>query len=85
VPSRPKGKEKALQDAQFEAERQWLILYIQAGAATAAAEKADLAQQEHQNDSDSIECGCCFSAYPFVSLSIILAVHRPSQFPSRTK
>ncbi|KAJ7271887.1 hypothetical protein B0H12DRAFT_1091875 [Mycena haematopus] len=56
IPSRlpAKGKRKALHDAEFEKEREWIKSRAQAGV----EEQSDECQ-------DGIECGCCFADYPF--------------------
>ncbi|KAF8879405.1 hypothetical protein BD779DRAFT_1156124 [Infundibulicybe gibba] len=58
TPYRPnaKGKTRLLQDEAFEKEREWLKgEYLPAAIAEDPGEEAD----------DGIECGCCFSTYPF--------------------
>jgi TRIAD3 protein (E3 ubiquitin-protein ligase RNF216) len=63
IPSRPaKGKRKALHDAEFEKEREWIISQV------GEDPKKDEANAENSSDcEDGIECGCCFSNYSFVS------------------
>ncbi|KAJ7219375.1 hypothetical protein GGX14DRAFT_591832, partial [Mycena pura] len=64
VPSRPlaKGKGKALNDDEFEKEREWII-----SRAREDAQGMDQVYVEVENleGDDGIECGCCFSSYPF--------------------
>ncbi|KAJ7109483.1 hypothetical protein C8R44DRAFT_635668 [Mycena epipterygia] len=59
IPSRAiaKGKRKALHDPEFEKEREWI-------ASRAYEEQADV-EEEYIDEGDGIECGCCFSTYPF--------------------
>ncbi|KAJ7343378.1 hypothetical protein DFH08DRAFT_872523 [Mycena albidolilacea] len=59
IPSRlpAKGKRKALQDAEFEQEREWIQSRVQ-------VDIIDL-EEESGECEDGIECGCCFSNYPF--------------------
>ncbi|KAJ7741519.1 hypothetical protein DFH07DRAFT_837532 [Mycena maculata] len=63
IPSRApvKGKRKALHDPEFENERDWITSRVQEDAH--AAEKA--VEEECVDGEDGIECGCCFSNYPF--------------------
>ncbi|KAJ7449917.1 hypothetical protein FB451DRAFT_1052540 [Mycena latifolia] len=62
IPSRAaaKGKRKALHDPEFEKEREWIISRSQ-------EENVDVDVEEENADcgDDGIECGCCFSNYPF--------------------
>ncbi|KAJ7709797.1 hypothetical protein B0H17DRAFT_238676 [Mycena rosella] len=62
IPSRvtAKGKRKALHDPEFEKERAW----IESRAHDDAATKAPV-EEEYVDCGDGIECGCCFSTYPF--------------------
>ncbi|KII87947.1 hypothetical protein PLICRDRAFT_176699 [Plicaturopsis crispa FD-325 SS-3] len=65
-PSRVTGKGKAMSDPEFDKERQWLLLKQQ--EATIKADEAaaeELNEQEYEECGDGIECGCCFSTYPF--------------------
>lgn len=59
-----KGKHRAMHDAEFEQERAWLIREL-AKDDQEIAEKVN--EQEYEDSGDGIECGCCFSTYPFVS------------------
>ena len=64
-----KGKEKALShnDEEFEEERAWVVAKAQEDAEHADAALAEkLNEQEYEESGDGIECGCCFSTYPFV-------------------
>jgi TRIAD3 protein (E3 ubiquitin-protein ligase RNF216) len=65
IPFRPsrKGKGRAIHDAEFEQERAWLLEELTKDV-LAVAENAN---EEYEDCGDGIECGCCFSAYPFVS------------------
>ncbi|KAJ7685299.1 hypothetical protein DFH06DRAFT_969243 [Mycena polygramma] len=62
IPSRlpAKGKRKALHDAEFEKEREWITSQDR----EAAKEKEPVNIEEFGGE-DGIECGCCFSDYPF--------------------
>lgn len=66
IPSRAtvKGKRKALHDPEFEKERDWINSRVPDGTAenTVAHD-----EEEYVDSGDGIECGCCFSDYPFVS------------------
>ncbi|KAJ6623544.1 hypothetical protein B0H10DRAFT_1786528 [Mycena sp. CBHHK59/15] len=55
-----KGKRKALYDAEFEKEREWIALERQE-----EPEEKVQAIEEDEECEDGIECGCCFSMYPF--------------------
>lgn len=67
VPSRVNGKGREKHDPEFEAERQWLL---QRQNAPVSADVQPLPDQTNDSDAceeceDGIECGCCFSLYPF--------------------
>lgn len=64
MPSRVTGKGKAKHDAYFDQERQWLLLKLQGDVVEIDAEELD--EEEYEDNGDGIECGCCFSNYPFV-------------------
>lgn len=60
LPSRVSGKGREKHDPEFEAERQWLL----------QRQNAPLPDRTNDDDAceeceDGIECGCCFSLYPF--------------------
>ncbi|KAF7338212.1 hypothetical protein MVEN_02046300 [Mycena venus] len=59
IPSRlpAKGKRKALHDAEFEKEREWIKSRVEKEPVEVEEESAEC--------EDGIECGCCFSNYPF--------------------
>ncbi|KAF8212123.1 hypothetical protein K438DRAFT_1806002 [Mycena galopus ATCC 62051] len=59
IPSRvaAKGKRKALHDAELEKEKEWI-------KSRAHDIQAD-AEEPSEECEDGIECGCCFSTYPF--------------------
>jgi TRIAD3 protein (E3 ubiquitin-protein ligase RNF216) len=65
-PSLLKGKGKAdvIENADFEAERQWLLEY-QPSKATSVDKDAPV-EQEVDESGEGIECGCCFATYSFV-------------------
>ena len=59
-----KGKGKALEDVEFEQEREWLLHNIQ----KRNIEKDEkVAEQLIEEEGTGVECGCCFSSYPFAS------------------
>ncbi|KAG1729566.1 hypothetical protein EDB19DRAFT_115472 [Suillus lakei] len=67
VPSRVSGKGREKHDPEFEAERQWLL---QRQNAPVSADVQPLPNRTNDDDAceeceDGIECGCCFSLYPF--------------------
>ncbi|KAG1852496.1 hypothetical protein F4604DRAFT_1805515 [Suillus subluteus] len=67
VPSRVSGKGRERHDPEFEAERQWLL---QRQSAPVSADAQLLPDRKNDDDTceeceDGIECGCCFSLYPF--------------------
>jgi TRIAD3 protein (E3 ubiquitin-protein ligase RNF216) len=64
-----KGKSRAVQDAEFERERAWLVEKL-AMDDQEIAEKVN--EEEYEDCEDGIECGCCFSTYPFVSSPFII-------------
>jgi len=69
TPSRVAGKGKAKHDSEFDNERQWLLLKLQGDIMFNHAKMAeDTNEQEYEDCGDGIECGCCFSTYPFVGL-----------------
>lgn len=59
---RDKGKGVARHDDEFQRERDWLLSQLD--------EQEEIRIQEELGegieDDDGIECGCCFSTYPFV-------------------
>ncbi|KAF7294852.1 hypothetical protein MIND_01023100 [Mycena indigotica] len=61
IPSRPaKGKQKALQDAEFTLEREWVVSWGE-NPRTASVP----IPEEDEACDDGLECGCCFSDYAF--------------------
>ncbi|KAL4266826.1 RING-type domain-containing protein [Pleurotus pulmonarius] len=62
---RPKGKAPLVEDPDFTAEREWLVHKLQEG--TLVPVEAGSSQQPITPDDieDGIECGCCFTSYPF--------------------
>ncbi|KAI0640872.1 hypothetical protein C8Q79DRAFT_1014714 [Trametes meyenii] len=61
---RPKGKGKAVQqhDDEFERELQWVRAKV---AEEEAKKAAEVAEEDRLRSEGGIECGCCFSEYPF--------------------
>ncbi|KAI0632604.1 hypothetical protein C8Q77DRAFT_1118443 [Trametes polyzona] len=61
---RPKGKGKGVQlhDAVFVRERRWLMEKLEEEEAKKAAEVAEELKLQEEG---GIECGCCFTEYPF--------------------
>src|SRR6267154_1148593 len=66
VPSRVSGKGKAKHDVEFEAERRWLLQKLDAPVSTDGARPEESNDDACEECEDGIECGCCFSSYPFV-------------------
>lgn len=73
--AKKKGKRKAAgSDEEFAKERQWLLAKLQreavekGGKTAAAAVVADTSggEAEAEEEEGGIECGCCFTEYPFV-------------------
>ena len=54
------------EDPEFEAERAWILEQLAEGEGGKVQEEKE---EEYEDNGDGIECGCCFSTYPFVSLS----------------
>ncbi|KAL0579960.1 hypothetical protein V5O48_002044 [Marasmius crinis-equi] len=67
VARRPaKGKGPALEDTEFEIEREWLVQKLTSVEARNDAKLAEqLNEQEYEDNGDGIECGCCFTTYAF--------------------
>ena len=70
------GKGKARQDPEFDKEREWVLLKV-AELATErdAAFAASVNEQEYETNGEGIECGCCFSEYPFVCAWFFVSEH----------
>ncbi|KAG8216970.1 hypothetical protein J3R82DRAFT_7275 [Butyriboletus roseoflavus] len=60
------GKGKTREDPEFDKEREWVLLKV-AELATEkdAALAASVNHKEYEDNGEGIECGCCFSGYPF--------------------
>lgn len=75
-----KGKQKVLEDEEFDREREWLLQKLQEESLEkdeAVAEELDI----EENGEDNIECGCCFSDYPFVCIRSFLSIsYKLTQF-----
>lgn len=69
TPSRVTGKSKAKQDPEFDKEKEWLLLKLQGNVTLNDAQVAEEMNEQEYDCDDGIECGCCFSTYPFVCLS----------------
>lgn len=67
LPSRVSGKGREKHDPEFEAERQWLLQQQNASASTDVQPLPDPTNDDDacEECEDGIECGCCFSLYPF--------------------
>ncbi|KAF8532182.1 hypothetical protein JB92DRAFT_2845293 [Gautieria morchelliformis] len=64
-PSRVTGKRPEWHDPEFDKERAWLVEYLaQQGQATAEPD-ATADSGDDEECEDGIECGCCFSKFPF--------------------
>ncbi|KAG9309994.1 hypothetical protein JVU11DRAFT_10028 [Chiua virens] len=60
------GKGKARQDPEFDKEREWMLLRIaELAGERDAALATSVNEQEYEDNGAGIECGCCFSEYPF--------------------
>ncbi|KAH0579682.1 hypothetical protein H2248_002525 [Termitomyces sp. 'cryptogamus'] len=92
VPSVPnlvksdKGKSRAMEDAEFDCERKWLLEFLtnqEKGHARVVAEGETLQDQiEVIGDGERmIDCGCCFTEYPSVSLRISPRDSRTNLYP----
>lgn len=73
VNAKKKGKRKAAaSDEEFAKERQWLLAKLQReavekGEKAAAAGTETLSGEAYAEEEEGgIECGCCFTEYPFV-------------------
>lgn len=65
---RSKGKAPLVEDPEFTTEREWLIHKLQEGGLV-PVETGSSQQSVTPNDiEDGIECGCCFTSYPFVCM-----------------
>ncbi|KAJ3781897.1 hypothetical protein GGU11DRAFT_221731 [Lentinula aff. detonsa] len=61
-----KGKHRALEDAEFTRERAWLLEKLKENELKMDVSVAEqVNQQEYDECGDGIECGCCFTTYPF--------------------
>lgn len=58
-----KGKKREIQDPELEREHAWVLEEL-ARRDQQIAEKVN--EEEYEVCGDGIECGCCFSEYPFV-------------------
>ncbi|TDL14424.1 hypothetical protein BD410DRAFT_203972 [Rickenella mellea] len=61
-PTRVSGKGKG-HDEEFERERKWLLARVNGQASD--SQLAEGSQTQLEESDDGIECGCCFTAYPF--------------------
>ncbi|TRM63521.1 hypothetical protein BD626DRAFT_494567 [Schizophyllum amplum] len=69
VPYRTKGKTTLRVDDDFELEREFVLRKLQeADTQKDAALAEQLVEQEYEDSGDGIECGCCFTAYPFYKM-----------------
>lgn len=53
-------------DAEFDRERQWLLEKLQSDGAVTAGHQPVVQGEDEGDGEGGIECGCCFSEYPFV-------------------
>ncbi|KAL6307320.1 hypothetical protein BKA93DRAFT_727613 [Sparassis latifolia] len=66
IRARGKGKGVERLDADLEKEKEWVKLKLQETVVRRDPEVAEkLNKQESEEAGDGIECGCCFSSYPF--------------------
>ena len=65
-----KGKGRALEDAQFDRERRWLLEFLERDHARVVAGGEPSQDQINVvgDDGRMIDCGCCFIEYLLVSL-----------------
>ncbi|KAI0055178.1 hypothetical protein BV25DRAFT_284450 [Artomyces pyxidatus] len=65
--AKKKGKAKmTVEDDDFTKERKWLLEKLKNDAAERDAKLAEqMNEAEYEDTGDGIECGCCFSTYPF--------------------
>lgn len=69
------SKGKARQDPEFDKEREWVLLGVaNSDSEQDAALAASINEQEYEDTGESIECGCCFSGYPFVRIRFLLCM-----------
>lgn len=62
-----KGKGVARSDPEFDRERAWLLRKLQERRIAKDIEvAAQLNEKEYEDAGAGIECGCCFTDYPFV-------------------
>lgn len=75
-PRKGKGKERELQDDEFDREREWLTRKLQEDVVKGDADVADqLNEEQYEETGEGIECGCCFTEYPFVCQSLTVLSH----------
>ncbi|CAL1697818.1 unnamed protein product [Somion occarium] len=61
-----KGKEVQRTDPEFEKERQWFLRKLrERNAEKESAVATQLSEKEQEDAEPGIECGCCFTDYPF--------------------
>jgi len=81
-----KGKGRQLRDDEFEREREWVLSMEKQIASKEDAVIAEkLNEQEYEECGDGIECGCCFSSHPFVSLRILSTCFSASERCTRIR
>ena len=68
------SKGKVREDPEFDKEREWVLLRVAELASERAAALA-AKEQEYEDNGEGIECGCCFSDYPFVRVQLPLFVN----------
>lgn len=76
-----KGKRRELVDAEFNIERAWLLEKLKSKEVEMVAEQ----QAIEEECEDGIECGCCFSTYPFVCCFQRSYISLMMRFFSRTR
>jgi TRIAD3 protein (E3 ubiquitin-protein ligase RNF216) len=66
---------KAKQDLEFNKE-EWPLLNLQGAVTLNDFQVAEeMNEQEYEDCGDGFECGCCFSTYPFICLSLSIHCH----------
>lgn len=57
------GSKQFLDEEEFQKEHTWLVQKLEAGHGSPVPDSAS----EHLREGEGVECGCCFTTYPFVS------------------
>lgn len=66
------GKGKAREDPEFDKEREWVLLkVVELATEQDVALATSVNEKEYEDNGEGIECGCCFSEYPFVCVQFL--------------